>query len=80
MFYVYIIESEEGKYYTGSTNDISKRIEQHNSNKFRCWTNRYSNWTLVYSESFETRSEAIKRENEIKKMKGGVQFKKLVGS
>ena len=80
MFYVYIIKSDEGKYYTGSTCNIEKRINQHNSRQFRGWTNRYSNWKLVHSEIFDTRTEALKREKEIKRMKGGIQFKLLIGS
>ena len=80
MFYTYIIKSAEGRYYIGSTDDIKKRVEQHNLKQYRCWTNRYTNWQLVYSETFKTRREALIREREIKKMKGGKQFKALVGS
>ena len=80
MFYVYIIQAREGRYYIGSTENILKRIEQHNSKKFKGWTNRFNDWKLVYYESFLSRTEAIKRERQIKRMKGGTAFKKLIGS
>jgi len=80
MYYVYIIKSESGRYYTGSTDNPEKRLKQHNSKQFKGWTNRYNNWKLVHLEKFKTRKEAIQREKAIKAMKGGIQFKKLVGS
>ncbi len=79
MFYVYIIQSKEGRYYIGSTSDIEKRLSQHNSGEYRGWTKRYSGWSLVYSETYETQREALIRERQIKRMKGGNGFKKLVG-
>ena len=80
MYYVYIIKSRESRYYTGSTQDIQKRLMQHNLKLFKCWTNRFNDWKLVYSEEFKTRKEALIREKQIKKMKGGREFKRLVGS
>ena len=80
MYFVYIIRCAEGRYYIGSTEDIEKRVAQHNSKQYKGWTNRFNEWKLVYSESFSTRREALIREREIKKMKGGRSFKALVGS
>jgi predicted GIY-YIG superfamily endonuclease len=79
-YQVYIIRCREGRYYIGSTMDVERRIAQHNSKTYRCWTNRYNDWMLVYRESFQTRREAVIREKEIKRMKGGIQFKTLLGS
>ena len=79
MYYVYIIRSEEGRTYTGSTENIEKRLAQHNSINYRSWTNRFKNWELVYSETFETRLDARRREREIKNYRGGSKFKKLIG-
>ena len=80
MYYMYIIRSECGKYYIGSTDNIEKRLKQHNSKQFKGWTNRYDNWILVYKECFNSRTEALIREKEVKAMKGGNEFKKLVGT
>jgi putative endonuclease len=80
MFYVYVIKCKEGKFYIGSTEDIEKRLFQHNNKLFKAWTNRYSDWKEVYSESFNDRKSAVLRENEIKKMKCGNSFKLLINS
>jgi len=80
MFYVYVIKSKQGRYYIGSTENLEKRIDQHNSKSYRGWTNRFDDWKLVYSESFQTRKDALSRERQIKKMKGGNAFKKLIES
>ena len=78
MFHVYIIKSSEERYYTGSTDNIENRLFLHNSKMFKGWTKRYNNWHIVYQESFATRTEALIREKQIKKMKGGIQFKELL--
>ena len=80
MYYVYIIKSIEGRYYVGQTENVEKRLEQHNSKRYKGWTNRCNGWDVVYTESFETRREAVVREHEIKRMKGGMEFKALLGS
>ena len=67
--YVYIIESEvDGTYYIGSSADPSKRLEKHNS-PHKGFTGRKQPWKLVYTETYETKTEAIKRENFLKKQK-----------
>jgi len=60
-FFVYIIKSEEGFIYTGSTSDLEKRLFQHN-NKLAGWTKRGNNWKVIHSEIFDSLSEARKRE------------------
>ena len=66
MFYVYIIySSSKDKYYIGQTSNLEQRLETHRVRK-----NLGANdWILKYSETFETRSEALKRELEIKNKK-----------
>jgi predicted GIY-YIG superfamily endonuclease len=78
MFYVYILVCDEGRYYVGSTDNVEERLAEHNSKQYRGWTNRYNNWRVIHIEQFLNRTEAIKREREIKRMKGGVQFKALL--
>ncbi|HLT24144.1 MAG TPA: GIY-YIG nuclease family protein [Ignavibacteria bacterium] len=68
-FFVYILHSTKfDKYYVGSTANLSKRVEHHNSLKAR-WTKRYQPWILVFSEMFEDRSKAMTKEREIKRSK-----------
>ena len=75
MYFVYIIQSLEGRYYIGSSENTEHRLSQHNSKQFKGWTNRFSGWRLVYQEMFESRTDAIIREREIKSWKGGRKFK-----
>ena len=44
-----------------------------------CLMKLFRPWVIVYKESFETKTEARKRENQIKRYKGGQAFKKLLG-
>ncbi|MFZ1248093.1 MAG: GIY-YIG nuclease family protein [Leptotrichiaceae bacterium] len=65
---VYILECNDGTLYTGWTNDIDKRFKAHNDGKGAKYTKGRRPLKLVYLEELETKSEALKRENEIKKM------------
>ena len=69
MFYVYILENDTThQYYTGSTDDLTRRLDEHASGKSR-FTRHKGPWKLVYSKGFETRSQAVRREMEIKNKK-----------
>ena len=65
---VYIAQCSDGSFYTGITNNLPKRIEQHNSGKGARYTRSRSPVTLVYDEPAMDRSQASKREHEIKAM------------
>jgi putative endonuclease len=66
MFKVYILYSViKDKYYVGQTEDLERRLAVHNMRN----NMGTSDWELKYYESFETRSEAMKRESEIKSKK-----------
>jgi putative endonuclease len=79
MYKVYILKSiSKSRYYIGHAEDINSRLEKHNkghikSTKYGC------PWKVVYLEEYESRSEANRREIEIKSYKGGIKFKKLLG-
>ena len=61
-----VIKSLEGYYYTGSTEDLERRLSEHNNKSKSFWTKRGSNWEVIYSEEFESRQEAMKRERWMK--------------
>ena len=50
MFYVYILKNEISEIYFGSTNDLCRRIKEHNSGK--SFSTKGHRWTLVYYEAF----------------------------
>lgn len=78
MFIVYFLESTKtGNFYIGCTNNINRRLQEHNSNKTQSIKNR-GPFKLIYQESFDTLIEGRRRELEIKSYKGGNAFKRLV--
>ena len=68
MNYTYILRCADGSLYTGWTNDLKKRLEQHNSGKGAKYTKGRRPVQLAYYEEFETKEEAMKREYAIKRM------------
>ena len=60
MNYTYIVKCSDGSLYTGWTNNLEKRIKDHNAGRGAV--------VLVYKEEFPTKQEAMKREWEIKRL------------
>ncbi len=68
-FCTYILQCADTTLYVGSTNDIEKRLHEHNSLKSGAhYTKIRRPVRLVYTEVFETLPAARKREVEIKKL------------
>jgi putative endonuclease len=79
-YFVYIIQSElDGTYYIGASQDPYGRLEKHNR-PHKGFTGRKQPWKLVYTEQFETKTEALKRENFLKKQKSREFFASLISS
>ncbi len=78
MYYVYIIRSlKDKKHYIGHTNNLVKRLQEHNRGKSA--SVRYRGpFELIYKEEAETKIEAVRREKKLKSYKGGAAFKKLL--
>ena len=69
-YYVYILKSANGaRYYKGSSADPDARLAEHNAGKVRS-TQTYRPWSLHYCESFENKTEALKRERFFKTLSG----------
>ena len=66
MHYIYILKCSDGTFYTGYTIDIENRIKVHSSGKGAKYTRARLPVELVYSEEYELKTEAMKREYEIK--------------
>lgn len=67
MFHVYILKNSKDKIYIGHTIHLEKRLVEHNIDKTLSTRHR-GPWILLYTEEYPTRSEAMKRE---KQLKGG---------
>ncbi len=66
VFTVYILWSESmSRYYTGSCIDLAERLQRHNQCR-NISTRSGVPWKVVYTEVFEKRSDALRRENQIK--------------
>ena len=77
--YIYILMCADGTYYTGWTTDPARRLCTHNAGKGAKYTRSRLPVELVYSESFESKSLALKRECEIKKMSGAEKAALICG-
>lgn len=78
MWIVYVLKSKvANKYYIGCTNNLFRRIHEHNSGETSS-NKAYVPYELVYKEEYQDRTLAYKREKEIKNYKGGNAFKKLI--
>lgn len=64
--FVYIVRCSDNSLYTGYTNNIEARINKHNAGKGAKYTKTRRPVVLVYQEMYETKSEALHREYEIK--------------
>lgn len=64
--YIYIVKCKDGSLYAGYAKDIEKRIIKHNNGQGAKYTKIRRPVQLVYQEMFDTKSEALKREYEIK--------------
>jgi putative endonuclease len=83
MFQVYVIENLKGKKYTGSTDDISERLEMHNDLslekfKFHKTTYKKGPWKLIFSKDFASRGEALTFEKYLKSGKGREWLEKTI--
>lgn len=66
MNYVYILRCNDGTLYTGWTNDLINRVNIHNKGKGAKYTKARLPAKLVYYETYNSKSDALKREYEIK--------------
>ena len=77
-YYVYVIRSGEGFNYTGFTENLGKRLTEHNEKKLSFWTKRGTNWKIIYNEEFTDKTQALKREKWLKTGTGREFIKKNV--
>jgi putative endonuclease len=80
MWFLYILySSKRDKFYIGSTNDLQRRLNEHN-NSHTPSTRGGEPWNLVYHEEFENKPDARKRERAIKAKKSRTYIEFLISS
>lgn len=69
MYYVYILKNSSGKYYTGVTTDLKRRLTEHNNKQsdFTAWSGPY---TLEWYSAFKEKSHAYAFEKYLKSSSG----------
>lgn len=69
MYYFYIVRCSDNSFYSGQTNNLKRRIREHNfdKNKSAKYLRAKKPVNLVYFEEYSTRQEAMKRESQVKK-------------
>jgi putative endonuclease len=68
MNFVYLLECRDKSFYCGYTINLSKRIELHNQRKGAKYTKSRLPVKFIYFEEFNSKSNALKREIEIKSL------------
>ncbi|MBP9855713.1 MAG: GIY-YIG nuclease family protein [Candidatus Pacebacteria bacterium] len=66
MYFLYILECEDGSLYTGITTDVARRFNEHVIGKGGHYTSSQKVKKIVYTEDYPDRSSALKREAQIK--------------
>lgn len=66
-YFVYILKCADNSYYTGSTNNLERRIHEHKSGKYQGYTSTKLPVQLVYSQEFFDAKGAISNERKTKK-------------
>ena len=82
LHYIYILKCIDGTLYCGYTTDLDRRVQEHNGQakvSGAKYTAGRRPVRLVHQESFNTRSEALKREAEIKKLPKAHKLKLMKG-
>lgn len=67
-YFVYILLCADGTFYTGTSNNVAKRVKTHNSGKGAKYTKTRRPVKLLYQEKTADKSAALKREIAIKKL------------
>jgi putative endonuclease len=79
MYTVYVLKSIHfDKIYIGFTSDLNARLIAHNHPANKGWTHKFQPWEIKYTETFDNKSEAMKREKQLKSAKGREFVKNLI--
>ena len=65
-FWVYLLRCADHSYYTGHTDNLEKRIVEHQTGEIEGYTSTRLPVTLVFADEFPTREEALARERQVK--------------
>jgi putative endonuclease len=75
MYFLYILKCTDGSLYTGITTDVERRLAEHKNKAGGHYTRAHKADSIVHTETYDNRSEALKREAKIKRMSREGKFK-----
>ena len=79
MFTVYVLYSIDfDKIYIGMTSNLEERFKSHNELAKKGWTKSFRPWTIIYKEEYPTKTEALKREKQLKGSAGRTFIRSLI--
>lgn len=78
-WWVYILRCADGTLYTGSTNDVEKRLSAHNSGAGAKYTRARRPCAVVYREACAGRADALRREAAVKKLRRADKLRLIGG-
>ena len=80
MYHVYILQSlKTERLYIGHTNNLERRLKEHNIGCGGKFSRQNGPWKLLYNESHPSRLSAFRRERYLKSTQGSQEKKKLAG-
>jgi putative endonuclease len=74
-YFVYLLECNDKSIYTGIAIDLARRLREHKAGTGARYTRSHGAKKILYWEKYKTRSEALKREAEIKHWRRGKKLK-----
>ena len=78
MYFTYILySSTKDKYYVGCCQDVDERLRKHNSNHAD-FTGKTGDWVIAWTEEHASKTDALKREKQIKAWKSRKMIEKLI--
>jgi putative endonuclease len=78
MYYTYLLQSQvTNKLYIGNTNDLKRRIKEHNSGE-SAYTKKFMPWEVIYYEAHTNKQDASRREKNLKTTQGHLAIKRML--
>ena len=78
MYFTYILKSKvKDRFYIGNCSDLEERLKKHNNGN-SISTKAYIPWEIVYVEEYSMKSEAMKREYALKRIKNKTVLEKII--
>jgi putative endonuclease len=78
VYRVYILQNREGRFYVGLSDDVPRRMREHNKGRSQ-WTKGRGPWNLVWQSEELTLTDARKLENRLKRQGRGKGFYTITG-